>query len=148
VTHKVITCVTNQRVTSERQINVPHANGWEIKPTSVTTFGLVDQCGDLDTIDFVIQHDGKSHTYFENPIHTYPCTHHGPGKLFVNFAHHDSIDTQIIRTSLDDVMLMDLMYFDKNARLITRIPMIDGWWFEIKYFNYDVPRPVKRQRTS
>ena len=35
------------------------------------------------------------------------------------------------------VILMDLITFDRNMRLITRIPMIDGWHFDIKYINYE-----------
>ena len=45
------------------------------------------------------------------------------------------------------VILMDFITFDKNMRLVDQISTIDGWNFEIKYINYDIPRPVKRQRT-
>ena len=44
------------------------------------------------------------------------------------------------------VILMNFITFDKNMRLITQISVIDGWHFEIKYINYEVSRPVKRQK--
>ena len=46
------------------------------------------------------------------------------------------------------ITLMEhFMCFDENMRLSNQVQMIDGWDFEIKYINYDIPRPVKRQRT-
>jgi hypothetical protein len=45
-------------------------------------------------------------------------------------------------------ILMNFMTFDENMPLDIHVQSIDGWDFEIKYFNYDIPHPVKRQRTS
>ena len=77
-----------------------------------------------------------------------------PEEIVISIKTNSNIDTLGISEELAfnlgeyAVILMDFITFDKNMRLITRIPMIDGWCFEIKYFNCDLPRPVKRQKIS
>ena len=77
-----------------------------------------------------------------------------PEEIVISIKTNSNIDTlgitegSAFNLGEHAVILMDFITFDKNMRLITRIPMIDGWCFEIKYFNYDLPRPVKRQKIS
>ena len=55
---------------------------------------------------------------------------------------------ETLRNETYVTLMKHWMRFDKNMRLITQVPLIDGWNVEIKYFNYNVPQPVKRQKTS
>ena len=46
------------------------------------------------------------------------------------------------------VMLQDYLYFDNSMRMITRIPMIEGWDHTITYINYCTGLSAKRKRTE
>ena len=78
--------------------------------------------------------------------------HKGPEEVTVSLKTSSALD-DTFRGELVEmlggnaVILMDFITFDKNMRLVDQISTIDGWNFEIKYINYDIPRPVKRQRT-
>ena len=141
-----------QRTEAEIISDVPPDGGWNITPTAATKFKLVNECGTYDNVDFMIKNKGNHHTYVIHPEDG--CTHvyKGARKLNVLLRATDDFESPFIATDPygdeTDVLLNDLITFDKNMRLVTRIPMIDGWCFEIKYLNYDVPRPVKRKMTS
>ena len=46
------------------------------------------------------------------------------------------------------VMLQDYLYFDNSMRMITRIPMIEGWDQTITYINYCTGLSAKRKRAE
>ena len=147
VSHKVIKNVNvdhwvmPENRTYDSQVHGPPTGGREITPTSVTEFSVADECGDYSNIKFMIEHKGKEHHYVMNPDDLVTKSHCGSDKFVVNLLAPDDgsirVFTQTLRTNGLRVMLRDLMYFDKNARLITRIPVIDGWDFRIKYINYE-----------
>ena len=47
-----------------------------------------------------------------------------------------------------NVMIQDYLYFDNNMRVITRIPMIEGWNQMIVYINYCNELSAKRKRAE
>ena len=80
--------------------------------------------------------------------------HKGPEEVIVSLKTYSALygrlhDEELVEMLGDNAMiLLNYMTFDKNMRLVEHIPTIEGWDFEIKHLNYDIPHSAKRQRTS
>jgi hypothetical protein len=153
--------------------NSPPAGGWEITPTPVirlrTKNEYVTEYNPRTNVIFDNHHEygydeagacfdicerGEDRRYVKNPNDQYTMRLKDPEEIVISIKTNRMINTldisEEVEFNLGDkaVILMDFITFDKNMRLTTRTPMIDGWCFEIKYFNYDLPRPVKRRKIS
>ena len=101
---------------------------------------------------FDICEGGKEYVHVKTSIDQNYVRHKGPEEVTVSLKTSSALDDtfrgELVEMLGDDaVILMDFITFDKKMRLVDQISTIDGWDFEIKYINYDIPRPVKRQRT-
>ena len=176
VSHEVINCVNmRQRTVAEADQKIAPMGGWKTTPTPVirlrtkneyvTEYNPVTNvlnensgyCYDEPGAFFDICKRGKEYRHVKNSNDRYiMCsTHNDPKEILIRIKTDSNLpDSGTFREDLAEklggkaVILMDFITFDKNMRLISRIPSIDGWNFQIGYFNYNVPRPVKRQRTS
>lgn len=172
VSHEVINCInTNQRTTTEASQGIAPMGGWDTTPTSfirlktkieyVTEYnpstGVInnnyhDYGYTEPGIYFDICEGGKEYVHVKTPMDQHYVRHKGPEEVTVSLKTSSALDDTFRRELVEmlgdhAVILMDFITFDKNMRLVDQISTIDGWNFEIKYINYDIPRPVKRQRT-
>ena len=161
-----------QRTPAEVDQRIALMGGWKTTPTPVLTLIFKNEyiteynpLTDVINKDWVLYgcHDhgaffgickrGKEYRHVKNLNDTHYITSKDQNEILISIRTNANF-TYTFREDLAEelgdeaITLMDYIIFDKNMRLVAQIPAIDGWEFEIKYFNYDVPRPVKRQKTS
>ena len=171
VSHEVIHCVnTHQRTPTEASHRIAPIDGWDTTPTSVIIlktkneyiteynpstgvlsnnyheYGYTEPGAYFDIIE-----GGKEYLHVKNRNDRHYLRLKAPEQVIVSLkiSRLDGTFRDELIEMLDDnaIILMDFITFDENMRLSDRIPLLAGWDFEIKYINYDIPRPVKRQRT-